>query len=489
MKKVLLGLLVAFVLLVGLLVVRAGTMESQQVNPPAIEKIKLDEDALAERLAAAIRFPTVSHEDPKDDEREPWDGLHTHLAETYPKLWAAAQIERVTDHGLLVTWAGKDASLAPVVLCAHLDVVPADPNRWTHPPFAGVVKDGYIWGRGALDDKGPAISILEAAEHLLGEGWTPQRTVVFAFGQDEEVGGARGAVKMAEMLKARLGDKRAHFVVDEGLAVTYGVVPGIDPPVGFIGLAEKGYVTLELTVEGSGGHSSMPPKETAVGILANAIARVEANPMPSSLDGLPRRTFETLGPELPFSQRIVMANLWLLSPVLKMVLEGGNAPRAIIRTTTAPTMLKGSAKDNVLAQEARGVVNFRIKPGDTIESVEAHVRAAVDDERVKIVRRGGELGTNPSPVSPGEGPGYDDLAHAIREVYPDAVVAPQLVLGATDGRHYTRISDRVYRFTPLQLTSELIKGIHGIDERVKVSNFAEMVRFYRRLMQRAAGQG
>lgn len=474
------------VLLLLVLVVNALTTKSRQVVVQAAEGVPVDEAKAAEHLARAITFKTISHQDPAQIDASAFTGLHEALKEMFPKAHQALTREVVGGHSLLFTWKGKDAGKPPILLMAHQDVVPVEPGtegEWEKPPFAGTVDGGFVWGRGAMDFKNGVVGILEAVEALLAQGYSPERTVYLAFGHDEEIGGLKGAAAIVELLASR--NVKLAYVLDEGMFVTQGILKGIDRPVAFIGLAEKGYVSLELIVESEGGHSSVPPRPTSTGILANAIVRLEANPMPARIQGAARLLFETLAPEMPFGNKVILSNLWLLEPIAKSVLSKSPATDAMLRTTTAPTMLEGSIKENVLPKRPRAVVNFRILPGDTIQSVVDHVNRTVADPRVKVQVLPGGPGKEPSTVSDATGFGYKSIEKTIRQIIPESLVAPSLVLGATDSFHYQRIADGVYRFSPTRLTDQDRPRFHGTNERVSVKNFAEQVRFYAQLIKNA----
>ena len=363
----------------------------------------------------------------------------------------------------------------------HGDVVPVEPGTegdWEHPPFAGRIADGYIWGRGAIDNKSGVLAILEAAERLLEEGYRPSRTIYLPFGMDEEVGGHSGAAKISKLLNSR--GVELEYVLDEGGCVVSGVLP-IGAAVALVGIAEKGYVSLELSAKGEGGHSSMPPRRTAVGILSSAIARLQDNPFPGGLSGPTRELFAYLGPEMPFVPRMLFANTWLFGPLIERRLAASPSSDAMLRTTTAPTIFEGSIKDNVLPIRARAVVNFRIFPGETSESVAERVRSLIVDSRVRITQFGSVV-LDPSPVSPTDSPGFKILERTIRQVFPDAVVAPYLVVGATDSRYYRGLTENVYRFLPLRLHQDDLSRMHGTNERVSIEGYADGLRFYRQLI-------
>ena len=370
----------------AVLVVRTTQLTAPRAAAAPASDFQADGEAAARHLAEAIRFPTVSYEDPAQRDDAAFAGLHEWLAATYPRVHQALVREAVGGKSLLYTWAGRDPALPPLVLMGHLDVVPVDPGTeggWTHPPFAGVVADGFVWGRGALDDKCSVVSVLEAVEALLGEGFTPARTVYLAFGHDEELGGREGAKVIAQTLEAR-GTKRPALVVDEGGMVADGMLPGVEGPVALVGIAEKGFVSLELSVRAEGGHSSRPPRETGIGIVARAITRLEEQPFPAHLDRPTRRMLQAIAPRLAFPYRVGLANLWLFEPLVLRGLTASPETAAMVRTTTAPTIFHAGVKENVLPIQVRAIVNFRIRPGETRETVAAHVKEIVADPRVEV---------------------------------------------------------------------------------------------------------
>ena len=297
---------------------------------------------------------------------------------------------------------------------------------------------------------------------------------MLAFGHDEELLGDHGAQVIAATLKER--GVEPEFVLDEGGSILEGLFPGVASPVASIGMAEKGYVSVELTVDGTGGHSSIPPRRTAVGQLSAAIDRLENHLMPANVDAAMSRSFEYIGPEMAFPMRLVFANLWLFRPLVEWQMAQAPRTDAIMRTTTAPTMFQGGVKENQLPTSARAVVNFRILPGDTVDSVLEHVRKTIDDPQVKVAVLG--RGDNPSPVSDVDSPAFAYLMRAVRATNPDAVVSPFLVLGATDARYYSGLTANVYRFVPMRTRPEDVPRYHGLNERIGVDNYAGMIRFY-----------
>ncbi len=476
MRRIVAVLAAGLLLLAGVLVARTLRATSRQVAVEPAVAVTVDAAAAAEGLAGALRFRTVSYQDPAQFDGAQFRGLHAYLEQRFPRVHRALTREVVSDYSLLYTWEGR-GSAAPALLLGHLDVVPIETgteDQWHEPPFGGVIADGYIWGRGAIDDKGSVVAILEAIEVLLGTGFEPPRTVILAFGHDEEVSGRHGAMVMARRLAER--DIAPALVLDEGGSILEGLVPGVVAPVASIGLAEKGYVSVELTAQGSGGHSSMPPRRTAIGVLSQAVERLQTHPVPSNLDAAMSQSFAHLGPELPFPMRLVFANLWLFGPVVAHQMSAAPATDAIIRTTTAPTMFQAGVKENQLPQAARAVVNFRILPGETVETVLQHVRDTVSDPEV-TVRTLGE-GNDPSPVSPSDGAAFNLLARTVRATFSGTLVTPFLVLGGTDARHYTGLTPNVYRFVPMRTRPDDLARFHGTNERLGVEDYAGMIRFY-----------
>ncbi len=474
--------------LVSVLVFRALRMPSTQVPAPVAAPLELDAAAHAERLGAAIRLQTISPVVEADRDPEAFRALHRLLATSFPQVHGAMRPNRVNELSLLYRWEGSDPQLPPALLAAHLDVVPVEPGTeadWKYPPYSGAVAEGAVWGRGTLDDKLNVMALLEAVEGLLGEGFQPRRTFYLAFGHDEEVGGAQGAGAIADQIAEQ--DQPLAFVLDEGGAMVNDMVPGLDAGLAIIGVAEKGYVSFELIAREQGGHSSMPNRESAVVLLARAIDRLNSERPPARITPALRASLETLGAESPFLARIVLANLWLFEPLLIAAAARVPSIDAMLRTTTAPTILEAGVKDNVIPAMARAVVNFRILPGETSADVRRHIVSVIDDDRieVKLFRKGRE----PSAVSRLEGPAWDVLARTIRSVFPETIVVPYLVAGGTDARHYLELTRNVYRFSPMTLTQEDRSRLHGTNERIFVDNYLEVVRFYRQLIQNLEAPG
>ena len=486
MKKLALALLAALVLLMAVVLVRGARFGEAQVQAPAAAAYTAPAGA-AERLAEAIRIPTVSHEDSARFDAAAFAAFHDLLRTRFPRVHAGLRREVVAGHSLLYTWPGSDPRLPPVLLMGHMDVVPVEPGteaRWTHAPFGGVAQGGFVWGRGAIDNKSSVMGTLEAVEMLLAQGFAPRRTVMLAYGHDEETGG-RGAEAIAALLRGR--GVRPEMVVDEGGVIGQGLMPGVDAPTALVGIAEKGFVSVELTAEVRGGHSSMPPRHGSIGRLSAAIARLEGSPLPARLDGPTLQLFRRMGPELPFAQRAVFANLWLTRPLVIRTLAGAPSSNAMIRTTTAPTIFQAGTKENVLPSRARAVVNFRILPGDSVAGVVAHVRRVVADTSVHVRAMQG-FSSEPSPVSRTDGEPFRLLERTIRQTYREAVVAPYLVVGGTDARHYHALSEHVYRFLPVRMAADDLDRMHGTDERIAVRDYEAAIGFFRQLLLNAASR-
>lgn len=484
MRRLLLLLVVLLVVLCGVASLRALRLSGPaRASDPRVT-IPVDADSVAAHLAAAVRFPTISTQDGTTDTLA-FNALHAWLEQTYPLVQQRLTREVVGGLSLFYTWPGQDTSKAPIVLMGHQDVVPVIPGtegKWTHGAFSGDVAEGFVWGRGTLDDKVTVVAVFEAVERLLREGFTPSRTIYLAFGHDEEVGGRQGGEAMAKLYRDRRLQAPA-LVLDEGGAVFDSGVPGVSGPVALVGVAEKGFVSLELRVEGEGGHSSTPPRATNIGRVARAVIALEDDQFPATLDGVTRAAMETMAPAMPFSRRLALANLWLFGPLVKQSLLSTPQTAAMMRTTTAPTIFQAGAKDNVLPPTAKAVVNFRIRPGETVDGVTARVRRVIADSLVKVQAVG--FRADPSPVSDYRGPSFATVATTIRQTLGSRapLVSPYLLMGGTDGRYWSPISSYVFRFNPFPFEPDALTRAHGTNERVPVKGFADGVRFYVQLLR------
>lgn len=460
-----------------------------------IERVSIDVDAdmAAKRLAKAIQFRTISNQDRSDFDIEAFEGYHDYLEETYPRVHATLKRELIGDprpYSLLYTWEGSDPSLPPVVLMAHQDVVPVpDDSRdqWKQDPFAGVIADGYIWGRGVLDDKCQIHGILEAAEKRIGEGFVPTRTIYFVFGHDEEVGGPEGARAAADLLEAR-GIKEIAFVFDESAPLIEGVFPGLEGNSALIGIAQKGFVSLELRIDGVGGHSSQPPLQSNIGIVSQAVNKLEAAQFPYVINDAVRYQYRFMGPEMAEEKHEMYAAVAFGDGPEPSALEKtfidemAQSPitRAMLHTTIATTMFNAGVKDNVLPPSAAAVVNFRIAPGEDQASVIEYVRQAIEDPRIVITDI--SASTPPTAIADPFGPGYKLVEKTIRQTWGnDLVVSPFFVIGGSDSKHFQArpFAPNVYTFTGIQLDSpEEFAGFHGVNERILVDEYAKTIGFF-----------
>ena len=437
---------------------------------PAVADAETTSLEIAERLAGAIRFETVSYEDAADFRGEPFDALEGYLRETYPRVFRELRLEKVNGYTLLFEWKGSDETLPPGLFMSHTDVVPvseAAAEAWTEHPYGGLIKDGYVWGRGTLDVKTGVILWLEAVEALLEEGVQPTRTIYLSFGHDEEIGGGEGAKAVAALFAERgihLG-----FLFDEGGMIfkDFPLVPG--KIVATVVTAEKAHFTVVLKARGVSGHSSMPPKHTAIGKLSRAITRVENNPMPARISLPVREMMEAAAPHLPFAQRFAMTNLWLMGGTVKRSFLKSDLNAALVRTTFAATLIEGGVKENVIPELAKATINVRILPGDTPKDVLEHLSKVIDDPEIEIV---GDNWGEAAPPASADGDAYQLAKAAVLEEIPEAVVIPGLVPGATDTRHFVGIADEILRFVPMHVGMEQVGGAHGRDERIAVEPLA-----------------
>jgi carboxypeptidase PM20D1 len=475
----------AFIGFVAVLVVRTARFSARGAAEPAVQQagfpIEPADSSAIGRMSEAVRYRTISYFDSSTRFSE-FARFRSFLIRAYPLVHTRLRREVVDSATLIYTWKGSDTTLAPVLLLGHQDVVPVEPGTekdWTHGPFSGDVADGYIWGRGTLDDKFSVLGNLEAVETLLKKNYQPRRTIILAFGYTEELGGP-SAVRTAQLLQQR--GIKPWFVMDEGGALGDSIVPGVAKRVALIGISEKGYLSLRLTAHGQGGHSSMPPTETAVSILGGALDRVQRTPLPARLNDATRAMFNTVGPLMPYSRRFVMANMWLFEPVVKASMAKAPSGNAVVRTTTAATMVSGGIKDNVVPSTATAVVNFRLMPGDSVTWVVEQIKRIVNDSRVDVEPIEGSA-REASAVSPMDNDAYQTLSRSIREAYPGTTVSPFLLMGGTDSRNFYLVSPNVYRFAPMLVDGDELKIVHGTNERVKISSYLTAIGAYRRIIE------
>ena len=478
MKKLLYLLGVALLMVLLLVIIRTITFEPVRYDQN-LKAINVRSDGSL--LSQAINFQTISHKKEMRDDST-FLAFHAFLDSVFPQLHKNLSKEVVNEHSLIYTWEGSDKTKKPLVLTAHMDVVPVDyssMSRWDQPPFSGAISGGFIYGRGTIDDKGSLIAIMEAIENLIGQGFKPTRTVILAFGHDEEIGGDEGAKEMSRILEQR--GVNAWMVIDEGGTLATGIVPGIEGTVALIGTSEKGYVSLDLQSEMAGGHSSMPEKTNALEAVVSAVQKLKKNPLPDRFSQPLEGFVSHIGPHLPFVQKMAFANLWLFKPLIFSIYKESASGAALIHTTQVATMINSGVKDNVVPTRAKAVINYRLLPGDEPEEILERARGLVGDSTISIAVHDG-FGIPASPVSSHTGDEFKYLAGAIAAVNPEVIVSPYLVLGATDGRYYYNITDKVYRFSPIPLLSEDLERIHGINERMSVEGYSNSVSFYATLI-------
>lgn len=485
--KIGLGLLAIVGVLAVIVTYRTATFKpATAVDITAVKlaaSLPVDQALAAKHLSESVRILTISHQDKAEDQPAEWDRLHAWLATTYPATHAAMTREILPNKALVYSWAGSDASLAPIVLMAHQDVVPVTPGTegdWKYPPFAGTIAEGSVWGRGSIDDKGSLVTIFESLEALAVSGFKPKRTVIIVSGQDEEAGGT-GAQAAAALFKQR--GIKAEWVLDEGMAVVKDF-PMVNKPVAVVALAEKGYATLKIVARAPGGHSSAPPSETGVETLSKAVLAITGKPFPMKFKGPGADMIRAIAPEASLMTRVVVANSWLFGPILTAQLAKSPASAATLHTTIAPTMLKGSPKENVLPQDATAWINYRIAPGQTRDDVMARAKKATKGLNVELSWSG--HANNPSPVSSTTSEGWKLLA-ALASDDGKIPVAPGLVTAGTDSRYMTGVAKDVYRFAPMHASIEEFGMIHGTNERMSLENLRRMTDFYTRLIATAAG--
>ncbi|MFN8285653.1 MAG: M20/M25/M40 family metallo-hydrolase [Chitinophagales bacterium] len=481
MKKFLLFLLVVLVILVGIIAFKTSRFKSKQiVNADGKRREFLMDEAAVTRLSNAVKISTISYDDTLKSNQQSYDSFFVFLRQQYATVFEKLEDTVLNNRGLLLKWKGKNENALPVILYAHLDVVPIEEttiSEWKHQPFSGDVADGFIWGRGTLDDKGSLISIFEAVNKLVNKNFVPERTVYLAFGSDEEVGGGRGAAAIAEYF--RLQKQRFEFYMDEGGMVSQGIVPNINRPVALIGTAEKGYVTLELSVNMPGGHSSRPARETAMDVLVNAVKKLHDNPDKRKISPAVEEFLDYVGPEMKSPFNAVFANRWLFKPLILNEYEKSAEGFALLRTTNVTTVINAGVKENVIPTLVEAKVNYRILTGETVAQVVEHAGILIGDERVKI--KVGEI-YEPSRNSASTTYGFQLIQQSCAEVFPDAIVTPFLMLGSTDSKHFQDLTENTYRYFPCRFDKELLGTIHGINERIGVKDYMETIAFYETLL-------
>ena len=469
------GILAVFVAVILIRTLRF----TPKVQPAAeTEAPEFSRERAISALGELVKCKTISYNDKSMEDEEEFQKLEALLPRLYPNVFAACSLVRFPERALLFRWPGRKDD-APSVMMAHYDVVPVDENGWEKPPFAAIIEDGVLWGRGTLDTKVTFNGILSAADHLIGKGFVPENDIYFAFSGGEEVNG-EGAPAIVKWFESN-GIQPA-LVVDEGGAVVENVFPGVKEPCGLIGIAEKGMINAEFSTASGGGHASAPKPHTPVGVLAAACKRVEDHPFKAHAEGPASQMFDVLGRHSTFLYRMIFANMWCFGWVIDLLgrLSGGEM-NALVRTTVAFTQMEGSTARNVIPTEARMVANMRLNPKDTVEGALEYLRKTVKDPNVQV--RALES-FEPSPVSEIDCPAYDKVASAVAETWPGSLVAPYLMVQCSDARHYRNLSNHVYRFSAMDLTSAERATIHGNNERIRLETISRAVEFFIRLMEK-----
>lgn len=464
------------VVLFTVVLIRTLRFVPQKETNQQFEKIEVDEAHVTDTLRRLVMCKTVSSYVKEEEDEKEFEKLVALLPKLFPNVYRVAEVIRPSDRSLILRWKGKDSSKCRIMM-AHYDVVPVEEELWSKPAFDGIVEDNVLWGRGTIDTKGTLNGALNGAEILIAQGFVPQNDVYFAFAGDEEINGHGAPDNVAWFLSHNI---HAELVVDEGGAVVQDVFPGVHERCAVVGIAEKGYINLEFSIEGQGGHASSPPPHTAVGILSKACANVENHPFPIHFSDAALKMFDTLGRRSGFLYRMIFANLWLFKGVLDLISrKSGGELNALMRTTVAFTQMDGSKAPNVIPPKASMVANFRIMSGETIDSSVAYIRKLVPDEVKLTVTHG----MNPSTISKTNTEEWKNISYAIQGTWDNCIVSPYLMLACSDSRHYGVVSDCVYRFSAMALTKEERGSIHGNDERIPTKKIAETVEFYTRLLK------
>lgn len=473
------GYLILAVLIAFIVVVAVRTIRFRPKPQPAVtkEEIVFDRDAAVDSLAQLVRCKTVSYNDHSLEDEGEFQKLISLLPTLYPNVFAACTFQQLPDRALLFRWPGKQAG-DPAVMMAHYDVVPVNEEKWDKPPFAGIIEDGILWGRGTLDTKVTFNGILSAANSLIGQSFRPEKDIYFAFSGGEEING-QGAPNIV----AYFTEHGIHpaIVVDEGGAVVENVFPGVKQPCGLIGIAEKGMLNAQYRALSAGGHASAPKPHTPVGVLAAACKRVEDHPFKAHIDGPAAQMFDTLGRYSTPLYRVIFANMWCFGWIIDLLgKKSGGEINALVRTTVAFTQMEGSSARNVIPPEAKMVSNIRLNPADSVASALAYLEKTVNDPAVEITSL---ESFEPSPVSETGCDAWEKVAAAVANTWPGCIVSPYLMVQCSDSRHYRDLSNHVYRFSAMDLTAEERSTIHGNNERIRLETAAKAVEFYIRLMR------
>lgn len=472
------GIVAVVVLLLAVILIRTFAFKPKDNVQILDENIEFDKQKAISNLQTLVRFKTVSYYDSSKEDKSEFDKLINELPKLYPNVFATCKQIELKERGLLFKWEGK-AHDKPSVMMAHFDVVPVDQGNWEKPAFDGIIEDGVLWGRGTLDTKNTFNGVLFSADHLIQKGFVPEQDMYFAFSGTEEINGP-GAVEIVKYFKDN--GITPNLVVDEGGAVVKDIFPGVSSECGLIGIAEKGMINAEFTVKSAGGHASAPRPHSPIVELSDACTKIENNPTKFQITKPVAEMFDTLGRRSTFVYKMIFANLWLFKGVLnKLCIKSGGELNALNRTTVAFTQTCGSSAPNVIPPKATMVANLRLNPLDTIDSTLAYLTKTVNNDRIEIKAQEGAM--NPSPISRTDCDSYLKVASAVASTWKGCIVSPYLMVQCSDSRHYGEISDKVYRFSAMDLTAEERSTIHGNNERIRLATVERAVEFYIRLMQ------
>ena len=478
MKKILLAILLLLLIFIGIIAFKTINAPNLQSKITAIPAPALSDDAL-KHFQQSISYQTVSYGDVSLWDSLPFIAFRKFLDTTYPLVHQQLEREIISNYSYLYKWQGYDTTLNPFILMAHQDVVPIEEStktQWNFEPFSGIIKDGYVCGRGTTDDKINLISILESTEKLLKENFKPARTIYFVFGHDEELGGKNGAKKIAELLESR--KVKAELVMDEGGFVTDEKVPGVTKPVALVGTSEKGYLSIEFSVNKMGGHSSMPESETAIDILTKAIVKLRSKPFEAKFVESTKNLFEFLGPEMKFPNNMAFANPIIFKSIIVKNYEKSSSGNAMIRTTFVPTIIHAGIKDNVVPTLATAVVNFRLLPGDSSKHIFQKVKTIINDDRV-VMKNLSLDSPEATPVSSATSAAFKTIDSIIKKSYSGVLTTPFLMIGGTDSKHFHGVSENIFKFSPMKDPI----GFHTIDERVSIESYRHSLWFFEQLMR------
>ena len=480
MKKILKFFVFVLVLLIVIISIKTVLFQSKQTGVRSDRrKFQIDTNAV-NHLRQAIQIKSISYDNDSLTDYSQFNSLINFLESSYPLTFEKLESRVINKHSLLLHWKGSNKNNRPAIFYAHLDVVPANSSsQWSHHPFAGHADNEFIYGRGAIDDKGSIIAILESTEKLLKNNFIPGRDIYFAFGHDEEASGQKGAKFISEELEKE--GIKAEFLLDEGGLIAVDMVPFVKPPVALVFTSEKGYMTLQLNVKSNGGHSSHPPAMPPIEIMAAAIKNLHDHPFEKRMTQSVIDFMDYTGPEMKLPLKALFANRWLFKEIIFKEYEKIPSANAMISTTAVATIIKGGEKENVIPSGVQAKINFRILPGDNSSEIIQKVKAVIHDDRV-VITVVGKI-EEASTVSSVESESFALLHHSIEKIFPDAIISPSLLIAQTDSRHFRNVTENIYRFIPFRMNDKILDTMHGADEKVGIAEFMEAIAFYKEFIK------